>query len=350
VLLRLHTHRLKIDNFYSKLENALLYSFKNEAELIKSIDELTNLFNFKRSDLNQYINDERLVSAYVMYFLSTNYKKLGSFFDLIPNELKKEMLETELIDWGTGPGTFLLAARMLGFEHCVGIDQSSVMIDQAQKVLEEFDLSDGVEFNLNKKKRSRTLLFSHSANEMELEEVQSIIKEIDPEFVLFIEPGTKESFQKIIKIRTNLLKSYNTLYPCPSNSACPMINQEDDWCHQVVRVTHEDRIESLCQKMRRDRRNMPTCFMLFSRKSFKQDNFRLLRKPLINKAKVTAPVCHDTGEGNEFAKVELLTRHLSKDQKKKMKKIQVGDRIDLELDSLSQNAHIIRGRLKGSDE
>ena len=242
MLLRLHTHRLKIDNLYPKLKNSLLYSFKNEAELIKSINELTDLFNFKRNDLSQYVDNKRLVSAYVMYFLSTNYKKLERFFRFIPDELKAELLKTELVDWGTGPGTFLLAAKKLGFENCIGIDQSNLMITQAKRILKELKLDDGVKFSLTEKSRSRTLLFSHSANEMETKEVQSVIQKVDPEFVLFIEPGTKESFRKIIEIRSDLLGSYSVLYPCPSNSECPMMNQNNDWCHQVVQVTHEDKI------------------------------------------------------------------------------------------------------------
>lgn len=262
----------------------LLYQFKNEHELIKAIEELSLKFTQKRERLSDYLKDERLTSAYTAFYLTTNMPKLEAVFQWMPGEWLEKLKNCTLIDLGAGPGTFSLAFReWLGHStEVIQIETSTLMREQAKKIWEGLYPNEPLVQAINSRitpHKEKFLLLGHSANEMGAELVSRYINEIEPDHILFIEPGTKTFFPEMLKIRSLLLsQNYNVLYPCPNASDCPLKGSDEDWCHQFIQVKQDPELERLSQMAKKDRSLLPLIVHAYSKKiKSKNAEVRLIR-------------------------------------------------------------------------
>ena len=196
----------------SDIKQFLLYDFKSESDIVASVDLIGHNFTKDRAKISKYLSDEKLVSAYSYFYLPTNMPKLDSVFSYL-NKSYDDFSDYEIVDIGTGPGTFLLALldRLPG-NRFYGVETSTLMLKQADKLINGFYPNADVSLvskikDVPKKSKKRLGLFSHSANEMKVEEVFHYINILDLDEVLFIEPGTKEFFRKSLENRCELIKN-----------------------------------------------------------------------------------------------------------------------------------------------
>lgn len=318
----------------SDLAPYFLYQFKNEKELTDSILELSHKFTKERELIGDYLKDARLVSAYSAFYLTTNYPKLHAIMKWMPPEWLELIKQCDLIDLGSGPGTFSLAWKDWAGEksgRIYQIERSPVMREQAKKIWTGFypnneliQLTDWKEKN----DRPKIVLFGHSANEMGPELTLQYLKAIDPDHILFLEPGTKNFFPQMLAIRQELLKAnYHVLYPCPLESECPMRGTED-WCHQFIHVSHSPDVERLAQLVEKDRRLLPLIVHAYSRKSRGIKNHeRVVRVLPETKFSFEWEVCHD----NHLEHYQVMKRDLSKADQKKLSHLLAGEKITTEL-------------------
>lgn len=318
-----------------RLEECLLYSFSSEAELFSSIEELIDVFNFQRDKISSYGLDERLVGAYVMYFLSSNLGKWQRCLDFLSKEEQASISQTTLIDFGTGPGTYVFSALESKHLGAIwGIDHSGLMLDQARKISESFGYQKQVQFSKSLPQKIEgecTLLFSHSANEMNKESILKKIDQVDPEYLIFLEPGTKQSFQKLKDLRENLLENYSILYPCLASNICPL--NEDDWCHQVIQIRQPPDVQRLCQKLKRDRNKMAICFQVYSKKKDKflsENQARLINRRPKQKMGYRWDICKNSDGNNQFSTLDILKKDQSKEVFKSLKRTEQGDLLEFE--------------------
>lgn len=334
----------------SDLSNLTLVPL-SEHELVKEIKFLTAGFTDKRENIGEYVLSEKAIAAYALFYLPTNMPKLYFLY----NRLKElhglkffEQLATEtFIDFGSGPGTFSLAHLFymeslgLSVKKIHLIDSSSLMLKQAVKIIKAFfpnvevimsrDLSPG------DLKDQSFLFFGHSLNELSEQELQSplFLKTLFHEMistVSWIEPGTPAFFHKQKTIRENLIaENWDILYPCVNNARCPLHDNQEEWCHQILRVTHHEEVERLGQLVQLDRKILPMSSFFWKRKD------RLL-KPVAES--VAFPIrfldetkfsfdflfCGDfTNEKKlELKKGEMLKRHLNKNENKILKHRSLG--------------------------
>ncbi len=273
----------------------LLHTFSSESDLVKAIDEISEKFTTNRDKIGDYLKDPRLVSAYTAFYLTTNIPKLEAIMNWLPEDFKKEILACDLIDLGAGPGTFSLAWMELNpAGKVVQIETSELMKKQALKLWQ--GLYPGKELVQNPTSYSgkKFVLFGHSANEMGVEKVLSYLEKIQPDHILFIEPGTKDFFSKMLSIRSELIaRKFEVIYPCPTNLACPMAGSED-WCHQFLHLTQAGDVERLTQMAKKDRRNLPIIVHAYSR-SLKQEQVheRIVRVFPETKFSLEWEVCSD---------------------------------------------------------
>jgi ribosomal protein RSM22 (predicted rRNA methylase) len=306
----------------------LLYSFPHESDLLKAVEEISRKFTTEREKIGDYLKDERLVSAYTAFYLVTNVPKLSAVIKWMPEEWIKDIAKSSLIDLGAGPGTFSIAWReMFGKADVLQIETSPVMREQGRK------LWDGL-FSPDEMKQSGTvtspslLLFGHSANEMGEAVALDYIRKYSPEHILFIEPGTKEFFGKMLNIRRELLKSgFHVLYPCPEETECPMLGT-NDWCHQFIHVKHDPEIERLSQIMRLDRKLLPLTVQAFSRKEYPRTKERLVRVLPETKFSFEWQVCHE----NELEDYQVMKRGMDKATEKKYGELLAGESLTTELE------------------
>lgn len=324
----------------------LLYQFKNEHELVKAIEELSHKFTKEREKIGDYLKDERLTSAYAAFYLTTNIPKLQSVFQWMPSEWLEELKNCELVDLGAGPGTFSLAFReWLGnkVQGIIQIETSSLMREQAQKLWD--GLYPGEEltqsfFWKSDKKQSRFLLFGHSANEIGVEGSLKYIRDISPDHILFIEPGTKEYFPKMLEIRKALIEAgYHILFPCPLDHECPLKGSQNDWCHQFIQVKQEMEIERLSQMAKKDRRHLPLIVHAFS-KTFKSENpsTRLVRVFPETKFSFEWEVC----EFNQIERFQIMKRDLDRTTVKKLEETLAGAPVKAEVEKVLEKSKRVK--------
>ncbi|MGZ3857821.1 MAG: small ribosomal subunit Rsm22 family protein, partial [Bacteriovorax sp.] len=238
-----------------------------EGETVKFIKEMSLKFTARRDQIGDYVQDEDHVSSYAALYLPTNIPKLHFLLDKLPAEVLEDLKSRPLIDMGCGPGTFALGWSLL-FEappaEVVAIDSSKTMLLQAEKILKGFfpEINLRTHSKFHEKKSDSVLFFGHSINEMGINKAQDLIMTIDPEYVIWIEPGTSELFRDLKKLRQILTDHYDVLYPCPGNAPCP-----SEWCHQVLRTSHDPSIERLSQLVSLDRKVLPMTAHVYRRKN-----------------------------------------------------------------------------------
>ncbi len=300
------------------------YSFKNEHELLKSIKELSHLFNHSRDKLADYLDDEKLCSAYLYFYFMTYLPKFQKCIELLGPNFRTQIQGSALIDIGAGPGTLFHSQNWPGFS-LYAVENSKVMIDIGKKLAHITSLN--IQWNKQVQEEKRCLFFTHSLNEMGEKEAFEYMEAYSPQNVVLIEPGTKESFHKILGFRKQILeRGYNVQYPCPSNDVCPMQGQ-DDWCHQIIQVRQLPEIERLCQKLQMDRRNQPAVLHWYSREK-KQIQYALITRVFAEtKFSFEWQVCCE----NKLQKVQLMKKELDKKQQKLIKSWQAGQQIQFEV-------------------
>jgi hypothetical protein len=318
----------------SRLRPHLLYEFKSDHDLVKAIEELSLKFTKERTQITDYLNDPRLVSAYTAFYLTTNIPKLEAAFKWLPVLFLADLKKSSLIDLGAGPGTFSLAFKEWGGEgEIIQVEQSRLMREQGLKIWkglygeERLHQTDTVIKSISGEK---FLLFGHSANEMGAFETMRFIERIDPDHILFIEPGTKDFFPEMLQIRQALLSNqFNILFPCPNSSDCPMKNSEIDWCHQFVQVSHGADVERLSQMAKKDRKLLPLIVHAYSKKSYgKNPSERLVRVLPETKFSFDWEVCAE----NKLERYQIMKRPYSNPEQKVLRQVLSGASLVTELE------------------
>lgn len=317
----------------SELRPHLLYQFKSDDELVRAIEEVSHKFTRERENISDYLHDERLVSAYTAFYLLTNIPKLAAVMKWMPAGWQDVLKACDFVDLGAGPGTFSLAWRE--WENTTGdvyqVEKSELMRLQGKRIwegLSEKKLIQGTDWNWSSDK-PRFVLFGHSANEMGPLAALKYIEKINPDHILFIEPGTKDFFPKMLEIRRKLIASgYQVLFPCPQQDECPMHGSDQDWCHQFIQVRQDLEVERISQMVRLDRKLLPLTVQAFSR-TFPASNprERIVRTFDETKFSFEWEICHD----NNIELYQVMKRDLSKKETKEVGLLLAGDAVETEV-------------------
>ena len=319
-----------------QLKPHLIYTFKSESELVKTIEILSQNFTESREKIQDYLKSEKYVSAYTCFYLATNFNKWQGVLDKLDISAKN-FDEMEIIDIGSGPGTFALAILEQNPKQNISlIESSKFMRVQADKLLKAFYPNRSIKIvsstkSIEKKTKTRLGIFGHSANEMEEATIKEIIGELELDQVLFIEPGTKDFYKKFKELRVYFKNlKYDILYPCPTQGTCPL--SEEDWCHQFLYLDHSEDVQRLSQMAKKNRRLLPiSIYYLALNQKNTFDNHRVIRVFKPTKFSYDYQLCQKNGEENRTILIEQQKRKLSKKEMKKMEAIFAGDDIVFEL-------------------
>lgn len=297
---------------------------------------MSNKFTKKREQIGDYVLDEDHVSAYASLYLPTNIPKLHFLLSRLDNHILEDLKHRPLIDIGCGPGTFALGWSLL-FEtppkDLICVDSSRVMLAQTEKMLYGFfpEINLKIQTKYVEKNTESVLFYGHSINEIGIEKVQDQVMTIDPEYVIWIEPGTSELFQDLKRLRTSLLDSYYVIYPCPSSAGCP-----NSWCHQVLRTSHDQSVERLSQLVSLDRKILPMVAHVYKKKAQLSPSSEATIIRFINETKFSFEyeVCVYENGHNKNVIVEIQKKQLDKKEEKEFKNMSVGVRIRYQVDKV----------------
>jgi len=319
---------LSIDELRPFLLNPKL----KEGEFVKLIKNMSFKFTKRRDLITDYVQSEDHVSAYTALYLPTNLPKLHFLLSKLSDDVLNDLENRPFLDIGSGPGTFSLGWKLLmeGKGAITAVDQSPVMLDQAKKIMHGLfpDQDFKTAKKLSEKNSESILFFGHSINEMGIDRALDLIMTVDPEYVIWIEPGTSELFLELKKLRSHLLDSYEVLYPCPSSAKCP-----EEWCHQVLRMSHDPTVERLSQLVSLDRKILPMTAHVY-RKNKIGATFPSTLIRYINETKFSFEyeTCNPASEINELTVIEIPKRDMSKSLEKTFKNLNVGERLRFDVE------------------
>jgi ribosomal protein RSM22 (predicted rRNA methylase) len=221
------------------------------------------------------------------------------------------------------------------------------MREQANKIKDKYFQNSNVNFlsGINAvpdKNKKRVLVFTNSFNEMSESIALNYIKKLDADYVLFIEPGTKEVFHSLLGIRNKLIsKKYNILYPCSQNSLCPL-EDKDDWCHQYLKLDLDHDIKRLSQLVKINRKWQAACIHLYSvDDSNKEDQKIILRTFSKTKFSKDWQLC----ESNSIKEFKNFKKDYSKDDYKELDEFLAGDIVSYDPIKILKSGEI-RGTVK----
>lgn len=334
---------------FQRFKSLLLNPKLDERQLAQRLEKISYFFTQKRENIGHYISEEDWVSAYTAFYFPTNLKKFDFLMDQLSTSILSDWSKLDFIDYGCGPGTYSFAF-LTHFPHfsgsVFGVDKSAHMRKQAELIIsdyfpekkfETFDHLRSVPLINN-----RILFFGNSINEIGHHETLSIIKKADPQYVVWIEPGTKAFFETAKALREDLLANqYQILYPCLSQATCPM--KTDDWCHQVVRTTHSPEVERLGQMAKLDRKIMPMILHVYKKSSMRlspeitPDQTIICRTiRFLNETKFSFiyQVCVEEQQENQLIHVELMKKAMTKSQIKEFQQADLGIELKLKFEKM----------------
>ncbi|HLE12919.1 MAG: hypothetical protein A2504_13185 [Bdellovibrionales bacterium RIFOXYD12_FULL_39_22] len=350
---------------YQKIKSSLLVDL-DEASLVSTIKKIQKIF-ISRQQIDSYMNDPVFVSAYTLFYMPSNLKKLSYLLKNMPVAVLHTLAQNNFIDYGCGPGTYAIALlNALGPENFHGkivlIDKSPTMLAQARKVFETFhptftnyQTASDYHGSFSSNSTNNTLFFGNSANELGIHKISKIVQDISPQLLFLLEPGTHEIFSKLIIPLRQILPTwgYQGIYPCHTfNSPCPL-DLRKDWCHQMVRSSYDDGIERLSQILSIDRRTMFMSSLVAQKKDAAQhfkdsgntddtkvESGIILRFLNETKHSFEYQICTDTALLLTL-KIEIPKKTLSKKEIIKMKEMIQGTKIKFStIKTIDENKHL----------
>lgn len=341
------------DLSYQKLKNSFLRPELQDRKLAYLLEDIKNLYTISRAGLESKVWTEEEVSAYTAFYLPTNARKFDFVLDQLDPSVREELSKCEVIDFGTGPGTYLYAfLNYFGGDHCGhlwGIDKERNMLLQAENIINAFFPQYISKLHLQKEREvpqstcDRLLIFGNSCNEMNLSQIKEVINFYQPDFLLFLEPGVPTVFDLLMELRPWLIENdFDCDYPCPDMvRPCPVQQRvlagKEDWCHQVWRGTHEPEIERLGQMAKLDRKSMAFIGHVYRKSGSKpkeisnKNTARFIRYLHETKHSFLWEVCLFHEEQLQIKTFEIPKKSMNKSATKDFKKVCVGQNFSFEV-------------------
>lgn len=247
------------------------------ARLHQAIQELSHLFTRERNALSRdYLEDTRLATAYLSYFLPVNAAKIQVLLDELPIQRDRAGRSDEpfvVLDLGSGPGTAALAVldwmvQKFGKEVPIGllsVDRSEAALNDSARLwecycreagagqaslkthrgdLETFPrgvlekiIQAGAPYDLIVIANCLNELFCGSGDpaSRRAELVGGLLPFLQPHgSIMLVEPALRQVSRDLHRVRDQLVQSNRcTVYsPCLHEQACPALVRADDWCHE----------------------------------------------------------------------------------------------------------------------
>ena len=257
-----------------------------QKKLLKASEELSFCYYNKKSH-----DTELHRIAYLVTRLPATYAVLTKVFSEIS-------LPQTILDCGAGPGTSLWAFLDSSIKSLILIEKDLDFVKLGKKMAPKtsFDVVWKTQSFLTFKERAELILFSYSLNEIPQEKLPEVIIQAHTQtdnYLVIIEPGTPEGFERIRQIRTQLINLGMSLHaPCPHHNVCPVSGS--DWCHFSVRLSRSSLHRTL-KKGSLGHEDEKYSYLIASKKSHTPFGARVLRHPIKRKGHTVATLCTSQG-------------------------------------------------------
>lgn len=195
------------------------------------------------------ITDDSERLSYLLTRMPATYAANFKVWQAI-KEVAPDLAIKSLLDLGAGPGTAMWAATELfpSIENITLIEQDRSLAAFGQNLIQksQTDLQNirqakwllGDLEALDNFPAHDAVILSYSIGELKPDLIPKLIEkcwQAANQLLIIIEPGTPVGFERIRKIRSQLIDMQGHLIaPCPNHLPCPMSG--GDWCHFAARV------------------------------------------------------------------------------------------------------------------
>lgn len=266
---------------------------------------LTDKYRNERGGRQSYMTKHAERIAYVAARMPATYAVVKKVLE----EVKLIMAPIDpksLIDMGAGPGTVMWAALEVypGLKSLTMMEKDVELIALAKRLSSSHEelASKQVEWkNIDLEHHQEIptadmIVFSYSIGELSSNKAETIINaswKSASQLLVVIEPGTPAGFQRIHKIRDQLISlGGNVVAPCPHANACPL--KGGDWCHFSERIerTHLHRMLKDGSLGYEDEKYS---YIVVSKSACDLPSGRVLRHPLKRSGHVSLSLCTEPG-------------------------------------------------------
>lgn len=297
------------------------------SDLISCSKKITEKYLNKSGNNDHLLSTRKDVVTYAIARMPATCAALSFSLEMMLENIPDREIKS-VLDIGSGTGTSYFAlTSTLGNEFSLTcVEREGEMISLAKELIE----NSGVNFlNYDSTKqfpieKYDLVLASYFINELDDETTFKVIDkmlEASNKYLLIVDPGTPESFERMRKIRTYIInKGLYILAPCPHCKECSI--KGDDWCHFVTRI-NRSKLHKLLKEGDSPYEDEKFSYIAVSKIPVnKNERSRILRHPMIQSGFVKVKLCNPDGEIKE----ETITKS-NKERYKSVKKADVGNLI-----------------------
>lgn len=255
-------------------------------ELQKGAVDLTRQYHNKKSHQTDL---HRL--AYLATRMPATYAVLCAVF----NEITPPKT---VLDCGAGPGTSLWALLDTPVEDLTLLEKDPEFVKLGKKLSPEtpFKVMWKEKNFLSFSEKAELILFSYSLNEIPKEKLHEVIERAlnqTENYLVIVEPGTPEGFERIRSIRSQVLdRGFSFHAPCPHHGQCPMVG--NDWCHFSARLPRTS-LHRFLKQGSLGYEDEKYCYLIASKVPHLPSGARVLRHPIKRKGHILATLCTKNG-------------------------------------------------------
>lgn len=228
---------------------------KNQVNISEAAEETVSVTPSKRPEQDF---DAIQSLAYVAGLMPTSYAVIYSVLKELTRRVP-DLKPTSMLDFGTGPGTALWAARNVdslkeSLAQYLGVDASRSMLAVASSLVTvandqnpdwkpQFQAFLPQDYNLEADLVVSAFTLSEIASERERLAVLKSLWKGTKDVLILIDRGTPAGFRELAKAREFLLNEdkdgIHIVAPCPHDGKCPLYGSHD-WCHFTQTVQRPD--------------------------------------------------------------------------------------------------------------
>lgn len=295
-----------------QFENANREKVKKEASM------LSKRYCEEKREGQNFIASSDTALAYAIIRMPATYTAVKSV--LQEGELRTGGMRDvkNILDLGAGTGAATLALKEQFPEAKITcLEREKAMINLGKQFQKHFAIQE-IEWKQQDLLKESIpdgydlILESYLCNEWKEEEAQRLFQQMlekSKQFVICLEPGTPESYQRMLKLRQiGIEKGFHLIAPCPHENPCPLV---EDWCHSLCRV-QRSKLHRMFKQGELAYEDEKFTYYIFSKTSYAPTEGRILRHPIVEKNFVKVSLC--TKEG-------LLEKKITKKEKEEYKAI-----------------------------
>ena len=317
-----------MDNFLIQAQLiSEIISHENIAEIKKSYKEISLKYRNENIQSQAVVSSDVQALSYLASRMGETSVVVYSVLEKLNNLISLDNQVKSVLDLGSGTGSVLWALKNFLFSaDIVAVEKQESMIKYSKLLSKylEYNINYINEDVLSSKVENLTLfdlvIESFMLNEMsgnDRKQTLDLMMSKTNKFIVLIEPGTPNSYTKMMEDRDYLLsKGFCLVLPCPHGCKCGLV---DDYCNFTVRVDRT-KISRYIKDSQLGYEDEKFFYLIFSKDVIENGCSTILRKPVFAKNRVELKLCNKDGSVCKT----VVTKN-NKQQYSQAKKLKHGD-------------------------